>query len=32
MELVSVVIPTFNRFHFLLNAIKSIKSQTYINI
>lgn len=32
MELVSVIIPTFNRFHFLLNAIKSIKSQTYSNI
>ena len=32
MELVSIIIPTFNRFHFLMNAIKSIKLQTYSNI
>jgi len=32
MELVSVVIPTLNRFMFLLNTIKSIKLQTYNNI
>jgi teichuronic acid biosynthesis glycosyltransferase TuaG len=32
MELVSVIVPTFNRFIFLLNTIKSIKSQTYSNI
>ena len=32
MELVSVVIPTFNRFKFLLNTIHSIKLQTYSNI
>ena len=32
MELVSVIIPSFNRFKFLMNAIKSIKSQTYANI
>jgi glycosyltransferase involved in cell wall biosynthesis len=32
MEKVSVIIPTFNRFKFLLNAIESIKSQTYTNI
>lgn len=32
MELVSVIIPSFNRFKFLMNAIKSIKSQTYKNI
>lgn len=29
MDIVSVIIPTFNRFKFLLNAIESIKSQTY---
>jgi teichuronic acid biosynthesis glycosyltransferase TuaG len=32
MEKVSVIIPTFNRFKFLLNTIKSIKEQTYQNI
>lgn len=32
MGLVSVVIPSFNRFKFLMNAIKSIKSQTYKDI
>ena len=32
MECVSVIVPTFNRFNFLLNTIKSIKSQTYSNI
>jgi glycosyltransferase involved in cell wall biosynthesis len=32
MDKVSVVIPTYNRFHFLLNTIKSIKEQTYTNI
>lgn len=32
MEKVSVIIPTFNRFKFLLNTIKSIKEQTYLNI
>ena len=32
MELVSVIVPTFNRFIFLLNTIQSIKSQTYSNI
>ena len=32
MEFVSVIIPSFNRFNFLLNAIKSIKSQSYSNI
>lgn len=30
--LVSVIIPTFNRFKFLLNAINSIKQQTYKNL
>jgi glycosyltransferase involved in cell wall biosynthesis len=32
MECVSVIIPTYNRFKFLLNTIESIKSQTYSNI
>ena len=31
MDKVSVVIPTFNRFQYLLNAIKSVKNQTYKN-
>ena len=31
-ELVSVIIPTYNRFNFLLNAIRSVKEQTYKNI
>jgi glycosyltransferase involved in cell wall biosynthesis len=29
MDLVSVIIPTFNRFQYLLNTIKSIQAQTY---
>lgn len=29
---VSIVIPTFNRFKYLLNAIESIKNQTHKNI
>ena len=32
MDKVSVIIPTYNRFSFLLNTIKSIKEQTYKNI
>jgi glycosyltransferase involved in cell wall biosynthesis len=32
MEKVSVIIPSFNRFKYLLNTIKSIKEQTYNNI
>jgi len=32
MDIVSVIIPTFNRFNLLLNTIKSIKEQTYSNI
>ena len=31
-ELVSVVIPTYNRFKYLLETIKSIKAQTYPSI
>lgn len=30
--LVSVIIPTYNRFNYLLNTIKSVKNQTYKNI
>ena len=30
--LVSVIIPTFNRFKFLMNTIQSVKAQTYENI
>lgn len=30
--LVSVIIPTFNRFTYLLNAIESVRLQTYSNI
>ena len=29
---VSVVIPTFNRFEYLINAVRSIQNQTYKNI
>ena len=32
MDKVSVVIPTYNRFKYLLNAIISILTQTYKNI
>lgn len=32
MEKVSVIIPTYNRFKYLLNTIKSAKQQTYKNI
>lgn len=32
MDKVSVVIPTYNRFNYLLNTIKSVKEQTYSNI
>lgn len=32
MEKVSVIIPTFNRFKYLLNTIETIKNQTYTNL
>lgn len=32
MDLVTIIIPTYNRFKYLLNAIKSTKEQTYHNI
>ncbi len=32
MDKVSVIIPTYNRFNYVLNTIQSIKSQTYQNI
>jgi glycosyltransferase involved in cell wall biosynthesis len=32
VPLVSVIIPSYNRFIYLLNAINSVKSQTYKNI
>ena len=31
-DMVSVIIPTFNRFKYLLNTIESVKNQTYKNI
>src|SRR5258708_6876493 len=32
MDKVSVIIPTFNRFNYLLTAIDSVKNQTHKNI
>ena len=32
MKKVSVIIPTYNRFKYLLNTINSIREQTYKNI
>ena len=29
---VSVIIPTYNRFKYLLNALASVRNQTYKNI
>ena len=31
MDKVSVVIPTYNRFTYLMNTIESVKNQTYSN-
>jgi teichuronic acid biosynthesis glycosyltransferase TuaG len=32
IPLISVVIPTFNRFRYLLNTIESVRKQTYQNV
>lgn len=32
MDKVSVIIPSYNRFKYLLNTLKSVKEQTYSNI
>jgi glycosyltransferase involved in cell wall biosynthesis len=32
LPLVSVIIPTYNRFNYLLNAVASVKAQTYSNV
>jgi glycosyltransferase involved in cell wall biosynthesis len=32
MDKVRVIIPTYNRFKYLLNTLKSVKEQTYSNI
>jgi glycosyltransferase involved in cell wall biosynthesis len=32
MDKINVIIPTYNRFKYLLNTIKSVKEQTYKNI
>ncbi len=32
MDLISIIIPTYNRFNYLLNTLKSVINQTYKNI
>ena len=32
MEKITVVIPTYNRFNYLLNTLSSVKEQTHTNI
>jgi len=32
MDLISIIIPTYNRFKYLCNTIESVKNQTYKNI
>ena len=32
MDLVTVIIPTYNRYEFLKNAVESVRNQTYKNI
>ena len=32
MDLVTVIIPTYNRYQFLKNAVESVRNQTYKNI
>lgn len=32
MDLISVIIPTYNRFKYLCNTLESVKNQTYKNI
>ena len=32
MDLITVIIPTYNRFKYLCNTIESVKKQTYKNI
>jgi glycosyltransferase involved in cell wall biosynthesis len=32
MDKISIIIPTYNRFNYLLNAINSVQNQTYKNI
>ena len=32
MQKISVIIPTYNRFKYLLKALESVRNQTYKNI